>query len=81
MNVPLFLLGPILILLKQLVLLAELVDEAIEFLIIYFYSFEFEDLVFERVDDDFFLVAFCLSEVVGSVGSLSVVQVFAVHFV
>lgn len=59
-EVPLFFFGSIFVLLEKLILFSEFEDEGIEFLVIHFYSFELEDLVFERIDEDIFLITFCL---------------------
>ena len=74
-----FLFGPVLVLLQQLVLFSEFEDEGIELLVVDFDAFEFEDLGFELVDNDVLLVIFCLRQLVGPDGCLCVVEVFAVH--
>jgi len=50
MDVPLFLFSSILVLLEEFILLSELENEGIEFLIIHLYPFELEDLVFKGID-------------------------------
>lgn len=75
----LLLFSTILILRKELILLSELEDKGVEFLIVNLDSFEVEDLSLERVDDDVFLIIFFTSQVVGPDSSFSVVKVFAVH--
>jgi len=57
----LFLFGSVFVLLEEFVLLSELENEGIEFLVIHLYPFELEDLVFEGIDEDILLVTFYLS--------------------
>ena len=79
MEIPLLFFGSVFVLLEELILFAEFEDEGIEFLIINFDSFEFEDLGLESVDDVVFLIALGLGDVMGTCGSFGVVEVFAVH--
>jgi hypothetical protein len=59
-EVPLFLLRTVLVLMEQFILLSKLEDEGIEFLIVDLYPFQIEDLILKGVDNDVFLVIFCL---------------------
>ena len=79
--VPLLLLGAVLVLLQQLVLLAELEDECIELLVIHLHSLQLEHLSLELVDDDVLLVVLRLRELVGPHCRLRVIQVLAVHLI
>ncbi len=68
-----FFLGPVFVLLQEFILLSKLEDESIEFLIVNFNPFKIEDLAFERVDEDIFVITLNLSDLIGSDSGFCVV--------
>ena len=79
LGIPLFLFGPVFVLVQHLILLSKLENQSIEFLVVDLNALQFKHLVLERVDHHVLLVIFGLSQVVGPHCSLGVVQVLRIH--